>query len=200
MSRADDENPSDSQVSLLGVYATQFSSYSSLLWQVPALGLTAQSFLLTIALTHDSSQGARIMASGLGLLIALASVALMHGQRGFAISHAWFVRQLSIQLGLGELAGIKESDAEPQLETRRVGDAEPDPVSLSTRTNKNLREFLKKRLKLRIRQIPEVAIDAVSIWQVPHLIYHVWRWCMIAFMVADVVIIISSVRGYSWFG
>jgi hypothetical protein len=41
--------------------------------------------------------------------------------------------------------------------------------------------------------------DAVSIWQVPHLIYHVWRWCMIAFMVADVVIIISSARGYSWF-
>jgi hypothetical protein len=102
-------------------------------------------------------------------------------------------------LGLGELAGIKESDAEPQLETARVGDAQPTPVSLSTRANKNLREFLKKRLKLRVRQIPEVTIDAVSIWQVPHLIYHVWRWCMTAFMVADVVIIISSVRGYSWF-
>jgi hypothetical protein len=200
MSHVDEGNPSDNQVSLLGVYATQFSSYSSLLWQVPALGLTAQSFLLTIALTHDSDQGARIMASGLALLIALASISLMHGQRGFAISHAWFVRQLSIQLGMGKLVGIVDSEAEPQLEAARVGDAQPDPIGLSTRANRNLRGFLKKRLGLPVRQIPVVKIDAVSIWQVPHLIYHVWRWCMIAFIIADVVIIISSAIGYSWFG
>jgi hypothetical protein len=200
MSGVDHENPSDSQLSLLGVYATQFSSYSSLLWQVPALGLTAQSFLLTIALTHDSSQGARIMASGLALLIALASVSLMHGQRGFAISYAWFVRRLSIQLGLGKLAGIADPEAEPQLEAARVKDDEPAPVGLSTRVNRSIRRFLKKRLKLPVGQIPEVKIDAVSIWQVPHLIYHVWRWCMIAFIVADVVIIFSSACGYSWFG
>jgi hypothetical protein len=75
-----------------------------------------------------------------------------------------------MQLGMGKLVGIVDSEAEPQLEAARVGNAQPDPVGLSTRANRNLRGFLKKRLRLPVRQIPVVEIDAVSIWQVPHLI------------------------------
>lgn len=120
----------DSKASLLAVYATQFSSYSSLLWQVPALGLTAQSFLLTIALTHGNSKGATVMASGLGMLIAVASISLMHDQRGFATTHAWLVRQLAMQLTLvGELEGLTDPDAEPQLEVVRAGAEQPQLVS-----------------------------------------------------------------------
>lgn len=216
MPAPDSAETSDSKASLLAVYATQFSSYSSLLWQVPALGLTAQSFLLTIALTHGNSKGASIMASGLGMLIAVASVFLMHDQRGFATTHAWFVRQLSRQLTLvGILEGLEDPDAEPQLEVGRAGTDEPQRVLLGTRTRRdltrtrrNLTKFMRKMLKLPVKEkdpvkgkdTGEVAIDAVSVWQVPHLIYHVWRGCMLAFMAADVVIIISAVFGFSWFG
>lgn len=59
---------------------------------------------------------------------------------------------------------------------------------------------MEKKRKLPVNEKDNVAIDAVSVWQVPHLIYHVWRGCMLAFMAADVVIIISAVFGFSWFG
>jgi hypothetical protein len=36
----------DQLISLLSVYAGQYASYTTLLWQVPALSLTAQAFLL----------------------------------------------------------------------------------------------------------------------------------------------------------
>jgi hypothetical protein len=42
----------DQLISLLGVYANQYASCTTLLWQVPALSLTAQAFLLTIALSN----------------------------------------------------------------------------------------------------------------------------------------------------
>jgi hypothetical protein len=44
-------------VALLNVYTGQFASYTTLLWQVPALGLTAQAFLMTMcwAAVHSRS-------------------------------------------------------------------------------------------------------------------------------------------------
>ena len=46
----------DQLTSLLGVYASRYASYTTLLWQVPALSLTAQAFLLTIALSRGRSE------------------------------------------------------------------------------------------------------------------------------------------------
>ena len=51
------------QAALLAVYAGQFGSYTTLLWQVPALSLTAQAFLFTIALAKDANPGARVQDS-----------------------------------------------------------------------------------------------------------------------------------------
>jgi hypothetical protein len=200
MSDSDKDDGLDRRVSLLGIYATQFGSYSSLLWQVPALGLTAQSFLLTIALSHGNSKGADIIAPALAMLIALASLSLMHGQRGFAITHAWFVRQLAMQLPSAcRPDGVEDLDAEPQLQVVRGCMEQPRPVRLRTRAARNTKDFLDNKLKLPVGSATTVKIDAVSVWQVPHLIYHVWRWCMIAFVVADIVIIISAAGGLSWF-
>lgn len=200
MSDGDKDDALDRRVSLLGIYAAQFSSYSSLLWQVPALGLTAQSFLLTVALTHGNSKGAGIMAAALAMLIAFASLSLMHGQRGFAMTHAWFVRQLAMQLPSACTPdGVEDLDAEPQLQVVREGEQQPRPVRLRTRAGRNTKDVLQRKLRFPIGPATTVKIDAVSVWQVPHLIYHVWRWCMIAFMLADIVIIISAARGLSWF-
>lgn len=109
-----DEFP-DSLVSLLSVYAGQFGSYTTLLWQVPALGLTAQAFLLTIALMKDSSSGDRVTACVLSMIIAIASVRLMHNQRGRAINHAELLRRLSEKLQLSKFLGgsLELGDATP---------------------------------------------------------------------------------------
>jgi hypothetical protein len=74
----------DQLLSLLGVYATQYASYTTLLWQVPALSLTAQAFLLTLALGHGNGTSAKIIGAALSAATSGASYALMHDQRGHA--------------------------------------------------------------------------------------------------------------------
>lgn len=93
----------DQVISLLGVYAAQDASYTTLLWQVPALSLTAQSFLLTIALTHGNGTMAKLISAVLSGVIAVCSYALMHDQRGHAINHGELAMRLSRKLGLGRL-------------------------------------------------------------------------------------------------
>jgi hypothetical protein len=50
----------DQLISLLGVYASQYASYTALMWQVPALSLTAQAFLLTLALGHANGTSPKL--------------------------------------------------------------------------------------------------------------------------------------------
>ena len=111
-----DETNLELLVSLIGVYAGQFGSYTTLLWQVPVLGLTAQAFLLTIALESASSRWARCTASVLSIIIALASAVLMHNQHGgYAINHGEILRRLSGRLPSDLLVGaIELDDALPQ--------------------------------------------------------------------------------------
>jgi hypothetical protein len=100
---------------LLGVYAAQFGSYTTLLWQVPALSLTAQSFLMTIAL-GDNSNVARLIASVLSIMIAGTSISLMHNQRGHAINHGELALRVSRRLGLARRLGrLAIDDAKPEF-------------------------------------------------------------------------------------
>jgi hypothetical protein len=147
-------------VALLNVYTTQFGSYTTLLWQVPALGLTAQAFLLVIALGAPStSNAARFAASGLSIVIAFASVFLMHDQRGRAVNQAELARRLSYKLSLKDFLGdsFKLEDAKP-----RLGNAQ-------------------------------------DLWAVDHSMYHLWRWCMYLFILADMAVIASLLAGLNWF-
>jgi hypothetical protein len=95
----------DDLLTLLNVYTTQFGNYTTLLWQVPALGLTAQAFLLTIALGYQISDAARITASVLSYLIAIACSSLMHNQRGRALNQAELARRTSAKLALKDFLG-----------------------------------------------------------------------------------------------
>jgi hypothetical protein len=95
-------------VALLNVYTSQFGSYTTLLWQVPALGLTAQAFLMTIVLGGGSppvTHAARYTASALSIVVALASIWLMHNQRARAINHAELAKRVSYRLSLTHLVG-----------------------------------------------------------------------------------------------
>ena len=113
------DHSSDTQVallaSLLTAYSTQFGLYTSLLWQVPALSLTAQSFLLTVALSNGNSNHAKVIASLLSMMIAAASWRLMHDQRGHAMNHGELALRVSKELGLARRFGdLDIEDAEPK--------------------------------------------------------------------------------------
>jgi hypothetical protein len=55
--------------------------HQSLIWQTPGLSLTAQAFLLTIALGSGSSSVARIIAAILGICAGLLTMQLMDKHR-----------------------------------------------------------------------------------------------------------------------
>jgi len=107
-SQVEDDLKAGDMVALLSVYTTQFGSFTTLLWQVPALGLTAQAFLMTIVLGAASSSisnGARYAAAGLSIIVALAAIYLMHDQRARAINHAELAKRISYRLSLTKVLG-----------------------------------------------------------------------------------------------
>ena len=63
MVSAAEPKSTDGRTDLLTIFAAQFNSYTSMLCTVPALALTAQAFLLTIALNNMSTRGATIVTS-----------------------------------------------------------------------------------------------------------------------------------------
>ena len=63
------------------VVAARRQNFDSMVWQVPVLSLTAQAFLLVIALGSGSGHLARIAAGLLSAVTALMSVQLVQRQR-----------------------------------------------------------------------------------------------------------------------
>lgn len=51
------ERKAGDDVAMYAVVAARRAQYHNMLWQVPTMSLTAQAFLFTIALGHDSSRG-----------------------------------------------------------------------------------------------------------------------------------------------
>ena len=89
----------DVQAALLAVYAGQFGSYTTLLWQVPALSLTAQAFLFTIALARDVNPGARVLTGILSVVTSLMSIYLILSHRIHAERQGRVAVDLALQLG-----------------------------------------------------------------------------------------------------
>jgi len=71
---------SDEQYNVL---AARRVATDSLLWQSPALSLTAQAFLFTITLDSGTVVGARLIAAFLALVVSLVSMQLMTKNRYF---------------------------------------------------------------------------------------------------------------------
>jgi hypothetical protein len=70
------------------VVAARRLQFDALLWQVPAVSLTAQAFLFTIALGSDSSRSARIVASLLAIVMSVLSIHLMARHRQAEVTDA----------------------------------------------------------------------------------------------------------------
>lgn len=77
---------------LYDMVAQRRLQWDSLLWQVPVLSLTAQAFLLTIALAPDSKQFPRALASALGFVAAVLAMHLMSRDRQAEITDAHWLR------------------------------------------------------------------------------------------------------------
>jgi hypothetical protein len=77
---------------LYDMVAQRRLQWDSLLWQVPVLSLTAQAFLLTIALSPDSKQFPRALASALAFVAAVLAMHLMSRDRQAEITDAHWLR------------------------------------------------------------------------------------------------------------
>lgn len=97
--------------------AERRNQQDSMLWQAPALALTAQAFLLTIALGGNAvSVFARALAAGLGLVVACMSMQLMAKHRHLTeLDNAWLAA-MEQEIGLAPIAA---RDISPGVGPRR---------------------------------------------------------------------------------
>jgi hypothetical protein len=102
------ENPAALEGKRLAVYeivSARRDTYETSLWQVPALSLTAQAFLFTIALGAGSSIPARRIAAVLSFVSSVASMQLLAKHRHFEETDSRLCEKLEGDLGLQEICG-----------------------------------------------------------------------------------------------
>jgi len=86
--------------------AERRSAYDSLLWQTPALSMTAQAFLFTLTLAPDVSRLGRTVAAALSIAIAVVSTQLMSKHRRHEISDCLILERLEESLSMKEITGV----------------------------------------------------------------------------------------------
>jgi hypothetical protein len=106
-----DRHPLHGALDVRDVYAAvaaRRSSFDAMLWQVPVLSFTAQAFLFTLALSSGASQAARLVASGLAVVISLLSLQLMVKQRQAEIADShWLAAVEEHAVDRAELGGLQ---------------------------------------------------------------------------------------------
>lgn len=78
--------------------AARRTPFDTLLWQAPVLSLTAQAFLLTIALGAGVSQYSRIVACLLSIMVSLLTVQLLTRHRQAEIMDGNLLRDMETNL------------------------------------------------------------------------------------------------------
>jgi hypothetical protein len=86
--------------SLYTVVAHRRTAFDTLMWQVPALGLAAQAFLLTIAYGSESSVAARCIAGGLGVVVALVAIQTMLKHRANEKTDNLILKEMESAVGI----------------------------------------------------------------------------------------------------
>ena len=86
---------------LMPVYsalATRRATFDSLMWQTPALALTAQAFLFTISLSPSSADVARYIASALDIITAVVAIQTMAKHRYNELTDSLLLEDVERQL------------------------------------------------------------------------------------------------------
>lgn len=109
------------QASLLAVWqmvAARRQSYDAMMWQTPALGMTAQAFLLSLALGSGTSDLARIIAATLSVLISFMVVQLLAKHRRNELLDTLALEDLELRLNFPQTTGFH-----PHARHRYPGDS-----------------------------------------------------------------------------
>lgn len=77
-----------------------------MMWQTPALGMTAQAFLLTLALSADTSRSARLLACILSFTLALMVMQLMAKHRRHEMLDSLLLTRLEEEFGITGLVSF----------------------------------------------------------------------------------------------
>lgn len=93
------------------------TAFDTLMWQVPALGLTAQAFLLTIAYGTGSSVIARSVAGALAFAVAVVAIQTMLKHRSHEVTDSLLLESLE------QSHGIVVSEIHPHAQTADRGGA-----------------------------------------------------------------------------
>ncbi|GAA1806620.1 hypothetical protein [Nostocoides veronense] len=95
MSGGDERSTSSPSVdAVYAAVAARRTAFDGLLWQAPVLSLTAQAFLLTIALGGGASRFARIVASLLSVIVSVLTVQLLTRHRQAEITDAHWLSDM----------------------------------------------------------------------------------------------------------
>lgn len=78
--------------------AARRSQFDSLLWQAPALGLTAQAFLMVIVLDQNANHWSKSVSCILSIILTLMTIQLMTRTRQAEITDAHWLKDLEKEL------------------------------------------------------------------------------------------------------
>jgi hypothetical protein len=90
----------DAQETVYSVVAVRRTTYDTLMWQVPALGLTAQAFLRTVAFGPDSSDIARYLTGGLSIVLSLVAIQTMLKHRANERTDSMILEEMEREMGV----------------------------------------------------------------------------------------------------
>lgn len=85
---------------LYGALNDRVGDRDSMMWQAPAMAMTAQAFLLTIALGQDTSTLARLLSALLGVVVTIMSIQLMLKHKFFMTTDQVLLIALENRMGL----------------------------------------------------------------------------------------------------
>lgn len=94
------------QLTVYQILSDRRTAYDSMMWQTPALGMTAQAFLLTLALSSDTSGVGRATSAGLSILISLMVLQLLAKHRRNETLDSLVLEDLEKKLGVRAVLGV----------------------------------------------------------------------------------------------
>lgn len=103
--------PPDRVDTVYSVVANRRTAFDTLMWQVPALGLAAQAFLLTIAYGGSSSNAARFVSGTLSIVVALVAIQTMLKHRANEKTDNLILKRIEDAQGIRISPGASPHDA-----------------------------------------------------------------------------------------
>lgn len=93
------------------VVAARRQALDTMMWQTPALSLTAQSFLLLLAYGAQSTRLAAVVAGALSLIMSLMSIQLLLRHRGNELTDSLLLHRIEKENGWPEMFASGETRA-----------------------------------------------------------------------------------------